>query len=232
MADGGPPLHEPARGPRRRLRALEPPRRRYASTPPDRGGAALPARSPRAATAGARLPPTGEGRRPARRCRGARPHGAARAASVTPVPHPAPGACATGSGRRAARSARAAQVLRVQVHVPPRPLLLRRHVRSVRRTQLGEAASDRRPHRTRGARHRRARQDRLPGVDHAAARGRARDRDHALPSRRRPALRRRARLRHVGRPPRGVRRRPPAHAQRRGLLSRSHRPATTGSTSS
>ena len=46
--------------------------------------------------------------------------------------------------------------------------------------------------------HGRAREDRLPGGDQAAARRRARDRDDALPARLRRALRARARLRRLG----------------------------------
>jgi hypothetical protein len=57
-----------------------------------------------------------------------------------------------------------------------------------------------RPHRPRRAAHRRAREDRLPGGDQAAARGRAPDRHHALPARLRGALRGGAGLRGVGAP--------------------------------
>ena len=53
---------------------------------------------------------------------------------------------------------------------------------------IAKRTRDRRPARPRRAAHRRAREDRLPGRDQAAARGRAADRDDALPAR----LRRRA----------------------------------------
>src|SRR5262249_38777038 len=75
------------------------------------------------------------------------------------------------------RPARAAQVLRLQGTLPARPLLLRLDVRAVRRAQLDEAASDGRPRRPRRPRYRRAREDRLPGGDHAPPLGRARHRD-------------------------------------------------------
>ena len=70
----------------------------------------------------------------------------------------------------------------------------------------------------RRAAHRRARQDRLPGRDQAAALRRAADRDDAVPARRRGPLRGGARLRRLARPARGLRARPAPHAERRGVL--------------
>ena len=63
----------------------------------------------------------------------------------------------------------------------------------------GKRDADRGSARPRRARHRRARQDRLPGGDQAAARGRRGDRRDAVPARRRAPVRARARRRATGR---------------------------------
>ena len=85
---------------------------------------------------------------------------------------------------------------------------------------FAQAHRDGRPARPRRAAHRRPREDRLPGGHQAAARGRAADRHDALPARLGGALRAGAGLRGVGRPPRDLRARPAAHAERRGVLPR------------
>ena len=100
------------------------------------------------------------------------------------------------------------------------------------RLQLRQADRDRRPARAGRAPHRRAGQDRLPGGDQAPARRRAPRRDDALPARRGGAVRAGGRLRGVGRPARGLRARPAAHAERRGVLPPPELRRTTGSTSS
>ena len=84
---------------------------------------------------------------------------------------------------------RAAQVLRLQGAVRPAPPLLRSAVPPVRRRQLRAPDGDGRPRRPRGARHRCAREDRLPGRDPALARRLPGDRLHAIPARRGGALR-------------------------------------------
>ena len=76
--------------------------------------------------------------------------------------------------RRGAARAGVAPLLRVQAALPRAAPLLRSDVPAVRGVQLAEAHPDRRPARPRRADHRRARQDRLPGLDQAAARRRAR----------------------------------------------------------
>ena len=69
-----------------------------------------------------------------------------------------------------------------------------------------------------GAADRRAGEDRLPGRHQAAAGRRRADRHDPVPARLRPALRRGARLRRLGRPARDLRPRPAPHAERRGVL--------------
>ncbi len=78
-------------------------------------------------------------------------------------------------------------------------------------------------HGPRRARHRRPREDRLPGGDPAAPRRGAGHRHHPVPPRRRPPLRRRGRLPRVGGPPRDPRARPPAHPRGRALRPRARR---------
>ena len=124
-----------------------------------------------------------------------------------------------GRGRsRVPGGDRAAALLRLQAGLRRAAPLLRPALPAVRRLQLPQAHRDGRPARPRGAAHRRARQDRLPGGDQAAARGRAADRHHPLPARLRGPVRARAGLRRLGRPARDLRARPAPHAERRGVL--------------
>ena len=90
--------------------------------------------------------------------------------------------------RRRARVPAGAQLLRVQAAVRENASLLRLDVRRVRRLQLRQARTDRRPRGPLRARHRRAHQDRFSGVAEAAAGGRARHRHHPLSGRRGRAL--------------------------------------------
>ena len=83
---------------------------------------------------------------------------------------------------------RSCYVCKAALHAHAR--FLRPHVRRVRRLQLRQALANGGPARARRADQRRARQDRLPGRDHAAACRRARDRDaRAFPATRRSATR-------------------------------------------
>ena len=113
-----------------------------------------------------------------------------RAAREAEVFVPPPRRLETRRAPRAfARGREAADLLRLQGRVPPRALLLRRAVPRLRRAQLREALPDRRPRRPRGARHRGAGQDRLPGRAQAAAGRGDRGGHDPLPARRRAPLR-------------------------------------------
>ncbi len=131
------------------------------------------------------------------------------------------------------RGRRAAALLRLQAALRRDPSVLRPALPGRAATSTSRKRTrDGRPARPRRAAHRRAREDRLPGRHQAAARGRAPDRDDALPARLGGALRAGAGLRGLGRPARDLRARPAPHAERRGVLPAPARRRATGSTSS
>ena len=97
-------------------------------------------------------------------------------------------------GRRA-RIPSGAQLLCLQAALREDASLLRLDVRRMRRIQLRQARTDGRPRRPLRTHYRRARQDRFSGIFEAAARRRACDRHHPLPSRRHRPVFEGARLR-------------------------------------
>ena len=113
-------------------------------------------------------------------------------------------------------------MLRVQVSLSRAALLLRLHVRELWRPELAEARTDGRPVGSSRAHHRVAREDRLSGGHHDAARGRARDRDDPFSARRCSALCARAGLRVVSSASLGLRARSAPHAER-GVLREARR---------
>ena len=86
------------------------------------------------------------------------------------------------------RAPSGARLLRLQEALREGASLLRLDVRAVRRLQLRQARADGGSQRALRAGHRRAGEDRLPGVAQTAARRRARRRHHALSRRRRGAV--------------------------------------------
>ena len=128
-----------------------------------------------------------------------------------------------GCSEAGARGERPREVLKprtcyvCKAEFTPPASLLRRALPRLRRAELREALPDRGPARARGPRHGRPGQDRLPGRAQAAPGRRHSRRHHALPARRRRALRARARLRRVERPAPHPRPRPAPLAERRDL---------------
>ena len=116
------------------------------------------------------------------------------------------------------RDDRGAALLRLQAALPGASSVLRPALPTLRRVQLRETVGDRRPRAPCGGADGWSGEDRLPGGDQAAARRRAPHRDDSVSARFSGALRAGAGLRRLERSSRDLRRRPPPHTERGGVL--------------